>query len=162
MRGDLFKLRVALGLCGYCGEERGNDGTTTLCRPCANIEGDRSKKCKVNRIKEGKCGACGKPRGVDGTRVRCRECANKCLRRITTLFASRVAAGLCKICGLRPPKKGSRKCAECVAYTTDCKQEKTSMRKALGLCQWCGLREPAPELQGCRICLDGRNAAMRK
>lgn len=43
-------LRIRNGLCQSCGKPRGSDGTANNCRPCADINCERTK-ARYHRIK---------------------------------------------------------------------------------------------------------------
>lgn len=74
---DEKRRRQLAGRCASCDAKRGANGTTWLCRPCADrkIETERRKRASVR--KSGLCLACGRKRGEDGTGLRCRPCADE-------------------------------------------------------------------------------------
>lgn len=74
--------RVDRGLCSDCGKPRREDGTSRLCRECADVCNKRVAAIKTKRKTEGLCVTCGKPKGQNGTMTLCRDCADKkCTRK---------------------------------------------------------------------------------
>src|SRR5574340_1399548 len=58
-RNTASKLRrVRSGLCIQCGLARGEDGTQTLCRKCADKSAERSRNRTSSRV-PGSCAWCG-------------------------------------------------------------------------------------------------------
>lgn len=71
------QARINLGLCKDCGADRGNDGTTVFCRPCAKTHAIRSanrvKRLRSLRKDKNCCNQCGKQKEKIDTKL-CDSC----------------------------------------------------------------------------------------
>lgn len=65
------------GKCTQCWRDRGEDGTTILCRSCADKCADRSRKRRERRKALGLCAQCGQRRALGGNL--CKICQQKSL-----------------------------------------------------------------------------------
>ena len=70
---DLYKRRVAAGLCGSCGKPRDRPGRTALCQKCADGVTQRRRKIESRWRAEGLCVNCGAVKEQQN-RVRCDAC----------------------------------------------------------------------------------------
>ena len=154
----LYMVRVALGVCGRCGNER-EDPQINLCQVCKTRSNNTSAENRKSRIKRGLCIYCCKPRGVDGTKTMCRKCADKNGTRYQAWGDTNRAVGLCPRCGLRPIVKDRAHCAVCLLLSSEDTIHRKKMRIALGLCIRCGLREVADKKKSCQVCLDKNKVA---
>jgi hypothetical protein len=64
--------RHQLDLCVRCGRERGSDGTSWMCRKCADYQNRVSMARKRRLIEAGLCVECMRP--AQKKRQRCRRC----------------------------------------------------------------------------------------
>ena len=54
-RNDKRNERIAAGLCGKCGADRGKYGTSSMCRPCADHKAERvrnSREATPNHVRD--------------------------------------------------------------------------------------------------------------
>lgn len=63
--------RLAEGRCSQCYLPRGGDGTSSMCRPCADKDRDRRADLREQRVAAGLCPGCG---GEKGPLATCRSC----------------------------------------------------------------------------------------
>lgn len=107
--------RLRSGLCISCGLSRGDDGTETLCRKCADKSAERSREKISSRI-PGRCAWCGEiiEDGVSG--VFCIKHRERNRNNTRDRYKKYRDAGLCQKCGSRPaanPSAKSTLCEEC-------------------------------------------------
>lgn len=78
---QLRQRRKERGVCINCGNERGQNGTGTMCRTCADKTSSRTRELNEERYgerrKRGLCTRCGNLPGEDGTKTLCRPCADR-------------------------------------------------------------------------------------
>lgn len=129
------KDRIAAGLCSECGKARGEDGTQTMCRACADAHKRRSKKHTYNNIANGVC-ACGKEK--DPEAFRCPACAEYHKHKSRRLRRKRSNSHRCIRCGRTIEEGLSRKsCSSCLESKKAIEVEKRTRRIAKGLCVMC-------------------------
>lgn len=68
---------LAEGKCQACAQPRGENGTRSYCRPCADKHTRGEMARQKRTVAEGRCQRCGVWRGLDGTAHHCRACADK-------------------------------------------------------------------------------------
>lgn len=89
--------RIEAGLCGVCSEPRGEDGTQTLCRLCADKHKERWGAVRDARIAAGLCVRCGEQPASVGQQ--CTECVERKRRYDRVRAAELKSKGLCAECG---------------------------------------------------------------
>lgn len=109
--------RITEGLCKDCGAERGADGTSVLCRPCATKHSARASTTKAAlraqwAADETACNSCGGPL-PDATFKNCESCRIHSRRFHESYGKPRRAAkrgtGICVVCP-RPTTHASNYC----------------------------------------------------
>lgn len=104
---EFQKERIANGQCYVCGDLRKENGTSTMCRRCADDSAIRTKKWRLKRGKDsrprhggpGVCRDCWVPLPADETRKRCTTCRKKGSLVSKQYRESRRLKGVCMSCG---------------------------------------------------------------
>ncbi len=103
----LYQERLKLGLCPWCGKSR--DGKTHLCRACARLHAQRTKRWRDKRKRHGICTRCS--RKARPGRQYCQRCATYVTQASGKNYNGRRNAGLCVWCPA--PNTVGRFCKRC-------------------------------------------------
>jgi hypothetical protein len=151
------------GLCLNCGEPRGDNGTKTRCRNCADTQTAYARERRERLIQERLCVRCAGPRGEGGTKDLCRACAKLTARGVTVWRDHRRDAGLCEECGEPRGKEGTgTRCRSCADKQKVRARDRRKHRREAGLCAYCG--EPRGDDSAgdrCPLCVD-KHAGRRR
>lgn len=131
--------RLKRGLCRQCGNLRGKDGTSQLCRTCADEQSEGARIRRQSFIEAGLCAKCGQPRGKDGTTNYCRLHANEHNARREERAKRRISEGLCVVCNNPRGEWGTKYyCRSCADKYTGSAGARYKRLRDAGLCVWCG------------------------
>lgn len=158
---------ISQGLCYVCGKPRGNNGTKTMCRECADKRKMEATIKRNERLENGLCTCCGVPRGEDGTTIYCRRCAdNACenyKKRAKLLRPERYKNKLCISCGKPLPENYKvLNCERCRLLNSEYTRRTRLKRKENNLCVQCGSKKEDNNTLYCNNCLIRNRETNRK
>lgn len=128
------KLR---GICTKCGNNKGDNGTLTMCRSCADSHEKSCSKYSKTLASNGFCVRCGAPKGADSTQFSCRTCQDKHNTQSKNRVEQRILEGKCVDCG-SPDLVTSRNCERCRLITLASDKKQYDKAIAEGKCVSCG------------------------
>lgn len=111
---NLRKDRVQCGLCGYCCQPRGENGTTLKCRTCADKDKERAANKRINNghqprvipirpwIKRENCKRCREQLPEGKHTQLCEECSIQATKVLTEKKKEWHKNNTCQTCGQRP------------------------------------------------------------
>ena len=126
-----FKKYVEKGLCGSCGKPRGEDGTTYLCRKCADKKNAYSKETREWLLSYGYCPTCGKEKLMGDER--------KCV--------------LCRAREAELQQQARERNRDAYnKYARENSQKRRDFRRENGLCTKCGAELKDDKYKRCERC----------
>lgn len=117
-------IRIRHGFCVRCGEPRGDDGTKTRCRSCADWMSRSTCQIKSRKVKSKLCRHCSAPLANDYKYRACELCLKVNQEKQKIRLKAREENGLCKNCA--KPSGNYKHCFKCRAA----RREKDNFRYA--------------------------------
>lgn len=141
---SLYKRRIEEGLCGKCGEDRGDN--KSMCDPCKEISRQRAASQRAKKKEAGLCIGCGKEPPRPGS-SRCESCLASQAKNQSERVSKLKEAGLCP-CGAKP-KPGCVLCQPCIDKRSEHSSKLYRERKESGdKCYYC----EQPRVDGLTVC----------
>lgn len=117
-------IRLKNGFCVRCGEPRGENGTKTRCRSCADKMSRSTCRIKTRKVKSRLCRHCSAPLAGDYKYRACPECLEINRTKQVIRLQEREKNNLCKNCA--EPSGDFKWCFRCRAR----RREKANLRYA--------------------------------